>query len=650
MNQEKKTFNAEVDKILHLMIHSLYTNKEIFMRELISNASDACDKLRYLSQTTPNLLGDDINFKITVNLDKDNKNIIIRDNGIGMNKEDLIENLGTIAKSGTQNFLEQLSGDNKKDNMLIGQFGVGFYSTFMVADYVTVTSRKAGEEKSYTWHSDGLGEYTISDTDREFMRGTEVVVHVKEKEDSYLDPFRLKHILKTYSDHIAIPIYFIDGSNNEIQLNSSSALWIRPKSEVTQEQYQEFYKSVSHSWDEPWVIIHNKNEGAIEFTNLLFIPSTKPYDLFRQDYKKKVKLYIKRVFISDENIDLLPSYLRFLSGVVDSEDLPLNISRETLQHNTVLEKIKSSMTQRVLGELKKKKDESIEDYIKFWDNFGSVLKEGLCEPNSDHQKLLEVSMFRSGLHDKMISLDEYISNCKEDQKSVYYLSGDNVTKLLSSPQIEGFLNKGIDVLLFTDGVDNFWVNTCSKYKDYEIKSATRSNIDLEKINNESTTNNSEESKDDNKSNEYNELLGYFKQVLGNLVKDVKISKKLTSSIACLTVGDSGMDINMERLLMAQNKLPSSLAKVLELNPKHKIIEKINNDLTLGHTNNVNTNDNEQLVKLIFDQACIIEGQPLHDAAEFSKRINDILEKVTLMVPLEKAPKKRAEGKVKKLVK
>jgi len=645
MSQEKKPFNAEVDKILHLMIHSLYTNKEIFMRELISNASDACDKLRYLSQITPNLLGDDMNFKITVKVDKDNRNIIIKDNGIGMNKEDLMENLGTIARSGTQNFLEQLSGDNKKDSMLIGQFGVGFYSTFMVADYVTVTSKKAGEEKSYTWHSNGLGEYTISNTDREFTRGTEVVVHVKDKEDNYLDHFQLKQIVKTYSDHIAVPIYFIDDNNNETQLNSSSALWIRPKMEITNEQYKEFYKSVSHSWDEPWLIMHNKNEGSIEFTNLLFIPSSKPYDLLSQNFKKKVKLYIKRVFISDENIDLTPSYLRFVSGVVDSEDLPLNISRETLQHNTVLEKIRSSITQRVLSELKKKKDESTEEYLKFWDNFGAALKEGLCELNSDHTKLLEISMFRSSLHDKLISFDEYISNLKEDQKTIYYLSGDNIDKLLSSPQIEGFLNKGIDVLLFTDAVDNFWVNTCSNYKDYEIKSATRSNIDLEKPNTGETNS---ETKNDDKNNEYKELIEYFKQILGNLVKDVKISKKLTSSIACLTVCDSGMDINMERLLMSQNRLASNVAKILELNPKHPIIEKINNDITHGNTSNITTNDNEQFIKLIFDQACIIEGQPLHDAAAFSKRINGILEKLISIEPLEKTPEKRAKGKVKKL--
>ena len=629
MTQEKKTFDAEVGKILHLMIHSLYTNKEIFMRELISNASDACDKLRYLSQTNPNLLEDDTNLKIIVKVDKDNKQIIIRDNGIGMSREELIENLGTIAKSGTQSFLEQMSGDAKKDNMLIGQFGVGFYSAFMIGDYVTVTSKKTGEEKSCTWHSDGLGEYTLSDTDREFTRGTEVIVHIKEKEDSFLDHFRLKNIVKTYSDHIAVPIYFIDNENNEIQLNSASALWTRPKTEITQEQYQEFYKSVAHAWDEPWLIMHNKNEGAIEFTNLLFIPSTKPYDLFRQDYKKKVKLYIKRVFISEENVDLVPSYFRFLSGIIDSEDLPLNISRETLQHNTTLEKIKTSITKRVLGELKKKKDDSIEDYQKFWTNFGGVLKEGLCEAMSDHEKLLEVCMFKSTLLDKMISLDDYISNCKQDQKTIYYLSGDDVAKLRSSPHIEGFISKGIDVLLFTDAVDNFWVNTSDKYKDYEIKSATRSSIDLEKIDSKDNKDDSEESKksDQGSDDEHAKLLEYFKKTLGNLVKDVKISKKLTSSIACLTVGDSGMDIHMERLLMEQNKLHTSAAKILELNPKHKIIKKINDNLKLR--NSASDDNDEGLVKLIFDQACIVGGDPVSDVGAFVQRLNDVLYEVLL---------------------
>ncbi|MCC8372312.1 MAG: molecular chaperone HtpG [Rickettsia endosymbiont of Pseudomimeciton antennatum] len=619
MTQEKKKFDAEVGKILNLMIHSLYTNKEIFMRELISNASDACDKLRYLAQSDAKLIADDPLFKITVKVDKDQRQIIIRDNGIGMNREDLIDNLGTIAKSGTGNFLNNLSGDAKKDSMLIGQFGVGFYSAFMVADSITVTSRKAGEEKAYVWQSDGLGEYIVDDFDHDFTRGTEVVIHVKPEEDSYIDHFRLKHIVKSYSDHIAIPIYFFDEStSNEIQLNSASALWTRPKSDLTFEQYKEFYKALSYSMDDPWLTIHNKNEGTVEFTNLLFIPSTKTFDLFHPDRKRRVKLYIKRVFISDENVDLIPSYLRFLRGVVDSEDLPLNISRESLQHNSTLEKIKAAITKRVLGELKKKKDESIEEYSNFWSNFGAALKEGLCEATSDHDKLLETCIFKSSLLSKMISLDDYISNFKEGQDTIYYLSGDDSAKLLSSPQIEGFLSKNIDVLLFTDTVDDFWVNVNSSYKGYAIKSVTRSDIDLEK-----SEQKTEDIKEDN--DEYTKLTGYFKEILGNLVKDVRISKKLTSSPACLVVGDGAMDIRMERFLIEQKQLMTASAKILELNPKHKIIEKINADII----SNNKDYDNEELIKLIYDQACILEGEPINDTGGFAKRLNDIVQKAIL---------------------
>ena len=621
MIQEKKKFDAEVGKILNLMIHSLYSNKEIFMRELISNASDACDKLRYLSQSNSALVAGDSNFKITVKIDKDNGQIIIRDNGIGMNKNDLIENLGTIARSGTANFLKSLSGDSKKDNMLIGQFGVGFYSSFMVADKVTVTSRKAGEDKVHIWESDGLGEYTVSNSDKEFTRGTEIVLHIKKEEDTFLDHFRLKHIVKSYSDHIAVPIYFFDeAGNNESQLNSASALWTRPKSEITEEQYKEFYKSLSYAIDDPWITMHNKNEGAIEFTNLLFIPSSKTFDLFHPDRKRRVKLYIKRVFISDENIDLIPSYLRFLRGVVDSEDLPLNISRESLQHNSVLEKIKNAITKRVLGELRKKKEESPEEYNKFWANFGGALKEGLCEATTNHEKLLEVCIFRSALHNKMVSLDEYIANFKEGQSTIYYLSGDNPDKLLSSPQIEGLLSKKIDVLLFTDTVDDFWVNVNSKYKEHAIKSATRSDIDVEQTTSQSEEKNTDSKKSDD---EYKLLTDYFKETLGELVKEVKISKKLTSSPACLAVSDAAMDIRMERFLIEQKQIANASAKNLELNPKNKIIEKIFNDLK---TNNKN---NEELVNLIFDQACILEGEPVADTGAFSKRLNDIVQKAIL---------------------
>lgn len=617
MTQETKKFDAEVGKILHLMIHSLYTNKEIFMRELVSNASDACDKLRYLSQTDPALMTGDSELKITVKVDKDKRIITIRDNGIGMNKEDLIENLGTIARSGTQNFLQQLSGDNRKDNMLIGQFGVGFYSGFMVADKITVISKKAGVDKSYSWSSDGSGEYTVADYEGEYNRGTEVSLHIKESEDRYLDHFQLKNTVKNYSDHIAVPIYFVDESKNEIKLNSSSALWTRPKSEISKEQYQEFYKSLSYSIDEPWLTMHNKNEGTVEFTNLLFIPSTKTFDLFHPDRKRRVKLYIKRVFISDENIELIPSWLRFMRGVVDSEDLPLNISRETLQHNATMEKIKAAITKRTLSELKKKKDESSEEYGKFWANFGSALKEGLCEATGDNEKLLEVCIFRSALHNKMISLDEYIADFKDGP--IYYLSGDDPDKLSASPQIEGFISKGIDVLLFTDSVDDFWVNVNGNYKGYEIKSATRSSIDLDNAVDKKSEN--EQTKDSKE--QYNKLIDYFKTTLGDLVKEVKISRKLTSSPACLAVAEGAMDIRMERFLIEQKQLAKSSAKILELNPKHKIVKKINEDLAKGLDNH------QHLVRLIFDQACIIEGEPVHNAGDFAKRLNEVLEKAVL---------------------
>ena len=621
MTEEKKKFDAEVGKVLKLMIHSLYTDKEIFMRELISNSSDACDKLRYLSQTDSALMQGDSELKITVHVDKEASTITVRDNGIGMNRNDLNENLGTIAKSGTHSFLDKLSGDSKKDSQLIGQFGVGFYSAFMIADEIMVTSRKAGEDKVYTWHSDGQGEYTVADADREFTRGTEIVLHVKSEEKSFLDHFRLKHIVKSYSDHIAVPIFFTNEDGTELQVNSSSALWTKSKSDISEEQYTEFYKNVSHATDTPWVTMHNHNEGVVEFTNLLFIPSSKTFDLFHPDRKCRVKLYIKKVFIADEAIDLIPQYLRFLRGVVDSQDLPLNISRQTLQHNATLEKIKASITKRVLSELKSKKEKDFADYLLFWNNFGGVLKEGLCEMTSSPEKLLEVCVFRSALHDKMISLDEYIANCKGEEKTIYYLSGDDPKKLRNNPQIEGFLNKGLDVLLFTDTVDDFWVNVNGRYKEVEMKSVTRSDIDLG--DKENTKKDKGDEKDETKLHEG--LVSYFKDTLGDLVKDVKISKKLTATPSCLAVADGAMDIRMERYLIEQKQLASASAKILEINPNHKIVTKIASEVDKKEKDS----ENKQLVHLLYDQACIIEGEPVSDAGEFSKRLNLLLEKVDL---------------------
>lgn len=607
MSLETKKFDAEVGKVLHLMIHSLYTNKEIFLRELISNSSDACDKLRYLSQTDNSLLSGDSDFKIKITIDKKDRTLTISDNGIGMNKQDLIENLGTIARSGTQNFLEQMSGNLKKDSFLIGQFGVGFYSSYMAADFVDVFSKKAGESTGYKWSSNGMGEYTVEDANLDFDRGTKVVVHIKEGEDTYLDHFRVKHIIKNYSDHISIPIYFIDESGNEIKLNSSSALWTRSKAEITDDQYLEFYKSVSHSADSPWLTMHNKNEGLVEFTNLLFIPTNKTFDLFHPDRKRRVKLYIKRVFIADENIDLVPTYLRFLRGVVDSEDLPLNISRETLQHNATLDKIKAAITKRVLSELVKKKDEARSEYENFWTNFGAALKEGLCEAMADYDKLLEVCIFYSVLQGKMISLDEYISTMKNDQKTIYYLSGDDITKLRNSPQIEGFISNGTDVLLFTDSVDDFWVNVVGKYKDYEFKSVTRSDIAADES----------ENQDNELSESHKKLVTFFKDVLGDSVKEVRISKKLKESPVCLVVAEGAIDMRMERFLIEQKQLKSATAKILEINPNNKIITKIEK--------NMSDDSMKEIVYLLFDQACIIEGENVADVSSFAKSLNKLIE-------------------------
>jgi len=612
---ETMKFDAEVGKILQLMIHSLYTNKDIFLRELISNASDACDKLRYSAITSPELLSDDTELKIKISINEKNRTVTISDNGIGMSRKDLIENLGTIARSGTQSFMEQMTGDSKKDLQLIGQFGVGFYSSFMVADEVTVTTKKAAEADSWIWSSKGDGEFTISKATGKHNRGTSICLHLKEGEDDFIEKFRLKHIITTYSDHISIPIELLDAEGKADMVNKASALWTRPKSDITPEQYNEFYKHVSHSPDQPWLILHNKNEGAVEFTNLLFIPSRKPFDLFHPDRKPRVKLYVKRVFITDESVNLVPAYMRFLRGVVDSEDLPLNISRETLQHNHIIEKIKKSVVKRVILELKKKLETDEAGYLEFWQNFGAVIKEGLCEGMENRENLLEICLFRSAITGKLITLDQYIANMKEGQDQIYYyISDEDPEHLKTSPQLEGFLKRDIDVLLFSDNVDDFWVNVEHQYKEKELKSVTRSGIELDKIAG------SEEKQDiqEPKEEELTSLIAYFTTTLGPLVKEVKFSYKLIDSPVCLTVAEGAMDIRMERFLIGQKQLVSSSAKILEINPKHPIINK----MKLGLENGKNLED---LVRVLYDQACIIEGEPISDASGFSRRMNHFLQ-------------------------
>lgn len=622
VQKEVRKFDAEVGKILQLMIHSLYTNKDIFLRELISNASDACDKLRYLAITQPELLKEDADLNITISADPVKRHLTIADNGIGMNRQDLIDHLGTIARSGTEGFLSQMTGDAKKDIQLIGQFGVGFYSSFMVAEEVSVTSRKAGENKAYTWTSTGNGEFTVEEAEGEHPRGTQVTLTLREDVIDFLDRFRIKHIVTTYSDHIAIPISFIEEGSAEV-LNSASALWMRQKSDITPEQYQEFYHHVAHAPDEPWMILHNRNEGIIEYTNLLYVPSRKPFDLFHPDRKSRVKLYVKRVYITDEGIDLVPAYMRFLRGVIDSEDLPLNISRETLQHNHIIEKIRKSVVKRVIAELKKKAEKEPESYIEFWDNFGAVLKEGLCEGMESREPLLEVCRFYSALKDKFISLDEYIANKKSGQESIFYLTGDNIDKLKSSPQLEGFRTRGIDVLLLTDTVDDFWVNVVHEYKDVELKSVTRSGIELNKIAQGDEAQDSE--KDDAAKapeKDLDSLIAFIKITLEGQIMDVRVSGKLTDSPVCLAVNEGAMDIRMERFLIDQKQLAGRSTKILEINPKHTIIKSLAQDVDSKGSNEAA----QDVVRVLFDQACIIEGEPISDTSAFSRRLSSFIAK------------------------
>jgi len=614
---EIRKFDAEVGKVLNLMINSLYTNKDIFLRELISNASDACDKLRYDAISNPDLLKNP-DLKITITADEDNKKLTIADNGIGMTKQELIENLGTIARSGTQRYLEQLSGDASKDVGLIGQFGVGFYSSFMVAEEVTVRSRKAGEKETWVWCSRGEGEFSIEKSEDELLCGTEITLKLKSGEEIYLDRFRIQHIINTYSDHISIPIEFNDKGTIE-KINSSSALWMKPKSEISEDTYNEFYRKIAAAGDKPWLIMHNKNEGTVEYTNLLFIPSSKTFDLFHPDRRRRIKLYIKRVFINDENIDIIPQYLRFLRGVVDSEDLPLNISRETLQHNRVLEKIKKSIVKRVLGELDKKLKNDRESYVEFWNNFGPVMKEGLCEVMENNDDLLNICLFKSLKKNKLITLGEYIEDMQKNQEAIYYISGDDENKLKSHPQIEGFITKNIDVLLFTDTVDDFWVNVLSQYQGKAIKSVTRADINLDNIGEDSDSKKTKDKSQD-ESAETSELTEYFKKTLGDLVKDVRISQKLNESAACLVVEEGSMDMRMERFLRDQKQLNSASAKILEINKDHKIIKSIAHKLKEAKAGD----ETDRLVRIIFDQACIIEGETISDSAGFVKRINDII--------------------------
>ncbi len=629
LKQEELKFEAEVSRLLDIVAHSLYSEKEIFLRELVSNASDACDRLRYAALTQPDLLADDSGFSIRLKTDPAARTLTIVDNGIGMNRQDLIDNLGTIARSGTAAFVEQLESKAEGAN-LIGQFGVGFYSAYMVAQKVEVSTRKAGEAEGWRWASDGQGAFTIAEDPEAPARGTRIVLHLREGDEEYLDAMRIRQVVSTYSDHIAVPVVLESRKEDEPDetLNAASALWTRPKSEITEEQYKEFYHHVGHTFDEPWLRLHFKAEGMLEYTGLLFIPSSKPFDLFHPDRKTGIKLYVKRVFITDDCSELVPSYLRFLRGIVDTEDLPLNISRELLQNNPRLAKIRTALSKRVLSELKKKAEKAPEDYVKFWEAFGPVLKEGLYEDSNQRDTLLSLARFRStakeqGAGDDLVSLADYVARMKPGQEAIYTITGDNPEVLAKSPQLEGFAAKGIEVLLLSDPVDDFWLTSVPDYEGKPFKSVTRGAADLEKVAKAESDKDSEgEETAKEASPALDALIAFVKLTLKDQVKDVRVSARLTSSPVCLVADEGDLDMHLERLLKQQRQLDQSSARILEINPDHGLITALAGQIGQEGAGGVV----EDAAWLLLDQARIIEGEALPDPAAFSRRLSALVEK------------------------
>lgn len=610
LEKETFSFQTEVGQLLEIVAGSLYSNREVFLRELISNASDACDKLRYAALTDAGLAPSQ-EFAISLKNDPKKKMLSITDNGIGMNHADLLETLGTIARSGTNAFIKALTTDDKDKPGLIGQFGVGFYSAFMVASQVDVLTRKAGEAEAWLWSSDGKGEFSVEPAERA-ANGTTVTLHLKKDAKEFAEEARIRHIIKTYSEHVSFPIKL--GGDT---LNAAEALWTQPAKDISEEQYAEFYRHSSHAYDAPWHVMHNRVEGKLNHTSLLFVPSTQPFDLFEPERKSHVKLYVNRVFISEITKDLIPAYLRFLRGVVDSQDLSLNISREMLQADPQLAKIKTSITKKVLSELKKKANKAPEEYAAFWDNFGPVLKEGLVEDAALRDRLLELCRFASSSSGDLTSLADYVARMKEGQEAIFYIAGEEAVKLAQSPHLEGFKAKGVEVLLLSDHVDEFWLQHIVEFDGKPFKSITRGAADLDEIKAEET----ETEEDKPEEADLSALIDVIKAELGEAVKDVRPSKRLTDSPVCLIADDGDMDVNLERLLKRHGQLQHGAPRVLELNPSHKIIVKLAERAKDGKDELL-----EHAAHLLLDQARIVEGEPPADPPEFARRLASVLEK------------------------
>jgi len=598
----KHHFQTEVSKLLHLVIHSLYSHKEIFLRELISNANDAIDKLNLLRLTNEKFKDMVFEPKITITIDEVEKRLIVSDNGIGMDDVDLVENLGTIAKSGTKNFLEQLSGDTKKDAQLIGQFGVGFYSAFMVADSVEVISKKAGDEKAWIFRCSATDEFEIDEAKRD-SHGTDVILYIKKEDEEFLNEWKIKEIVKKYSDHIPYKIY-LKKDKKEEQINRANALWKLPKNEIKEEEYKEFYKTVSHDNSDPLYWIHTKAEGTLEYTTLFYIPSVRPFDLFRADYEPGVKLYVKNVFIMDDK-ELMPTYLRFIRGIIDSEDLPLNVSREMLQHNIVLSKIKKASVKKILTELKKLKDKNRDNYIKIWELFGKVLKEGLMSDYENRELLLDLMMFKTSKSDEYIDFKTYIKRLKENQKSIYYLIGEK--ELKDSPLLDRFKKEDMEVILFNDEIDSFIIPTIGEYKDKKLKSIVSTEVD-------------EDFGDIQVDEEkYKDLINSLKEALKDEVKDVKVTNRLEENPACLVYDKNDPEFQTYLMLRQMGQLDVTEPKaILEINPNHEIFTKmvLKNDYSLA----------KDVANVIYNEARVLEGMEIKEPANFAKSLNILITK------------------------
>jgi len=613
----KQKFQTEVSQLLHLIIHSLYSNKEIFLRELISNASDAMDKLRYLTLSDSKYKSIEFTPRIDIKFEdsKKAKTLTIIDNGIGMNKKELVENLGTIARSGTKNFLENLSGDSKKDNNLIGQFGVGFYSSFMVADDVEVSTKKAGDKKAFLWKSDGKTGFNIKEIEKDSY-GTEIKLFLNDSGSEYADKWSLENVIKKYSDHIAFPIYLHYTEKKEEkeeqlvdQINSASAFWKRPKSELKKKDYNEFYKTFANDNEDPLFHLHTSAEGTLDYTTLFYIPKKAPFDMFNADYKPGVKLYVKRVFITDDDKELMPVYLRFLRGVIDTEDLPLNVSREILQKNKILEKIKKNSVKKVLKAIENLSNKDKDKYEEFYMQYGITLKEGLVQDFENREPLLDLVRFRTNKTDKWISLSDYVSNMKKDQKSIFYITGKSHEIIKSSPLLEACNQKDIEVLIMDNEIDEFVFSSVTTYKEHTFKSVNHSDA-LEEL----------QIDDDEKDiPSCDPLIKKMKTVLGDKVKDIIISKRLTDSPSCIVSDSNDPSAQMQKMFQQMGQMNMPEAKpILEINPKHKIVKKM---IKMSKTKQFNDS-----VLLIYEQALLADNIKLDNPNEFISRVNRALEK------------------------